>query len=117
MFALALSLLCAPALSAVDPGWVRVPMRSAAFAAAGRLGGEGAQVVRALAASRANPALLLLGADVGGVHRSLDGGASWHPAMVGWHSRGATAFAFNDADPLHILAVGGNSNEIGRAHV
>ena len=109
--ALALALLPALAAAAsVDPGWIRVPMRSAAFAAAGRLGGEGGQVVRALAASRANPDLLLLGADVGGVHRSLSGGAEWHPAMVGWRSRGATAFAFDDADALHILGVGGNSN-------
>lgn len=90
--------------------WSRVAIRSAAFAAAGRLGGEGCQVVRTLGASRANPDFLLLGADVGGVHRSLDGGASWAPAMVGWHSRGATAFAFDDADARHVLGVGGNSN-------
>ena len=106
---LPLLLASAAASAAVDPSWQRVPIRSAAFAAAGRLGGEGCQVVRALGASRANPDFLLLGADVGGVHRSLSGGAEWHPAMVGWRSRGATAFAFDDADALHVLGVGGNS--------
>jgi hypothetical protein len=119
VLALALAVACAPlprARSAVDPSWSRVPIRSAAFAAAGRLGGEGAQVVRALGASRANADFMLLGADVGGVHRSLTGGAAWSPAMVGWHSRGATAFAFDDADALHVLGVGGNSGSFGGAN-
>ncbi len=91
-----------------DLGWARVPIRSAGLAQLG-LGGEGCQVVRTLGASRANPAFMLLGADVGGVYRSLSGGAEWHPAMVGWHSRGAAGFAFDDASPSHVLGLGGNS--------
>jgi hypothetical protein len=105
---LAVGLASGSAAGADDPGWARVPIRTAALAQLG-LGGEGCQVVRTLGTSRANPSLMLLGADVGGVYRSLSGGAEWHPAMVGWHSRGAAGFAFDDASPGHVLGLGGNS--------
>eukprot|EP01043_Picozoa_sp_COSAG02_P019990 COSAG02_NODE_975_length_15507_cov_14.829180_2_plen_747_part_00 len=91
-----------------EPGWARVPIRSAALAQLG-LGGEGCQVVRTLGASHADPSFMLLGADVGGVYRSLSGGDEWHPAMVGWNSRGAAGFAFDGANPMHVLGLGGNS--------
>lgn len=94
-----------------DFGWQPRPIRSAAIANAGLLGGEGCQVVRTLAGARANPDLLLLGADVGGVHRSLDGGASFHPAMVGWNSRGSTGFTFDPHNASHVIGIGGNSGD------
>jgi hypothetical protein len=97
------------ASSSVDPGWSRVAMRTAALAADGFVGGEGCQVVRSLGISRADPSFLLLGADVGGLWRSLDGAQTWHPAMVGWNSRGATGFAFDSTNASRALGIGGNS--------
>ena len=92
--------------------WARVPIRSAAIANKGLLGGEGCQVVRTLAsAGAANASVLLMGTDVGGVYRSLDGGNTWHVAMVGWNSRGSTGFAFDPHNASHVLGIGGNSGD------
>ena len=110
-----MALLVAAAAAGSDGdavAWARRPIRSAAIAKAGLGGGEGCQVVRTLAsAGRSNASVLLLGADVGGVHRSLDGGATWHPAMVGWNSRGSTGFAFDPHNASHVVGIGGNSGD------
>ena len=100
--------------AAVDPHWARLPMRTAAQRARGLIGGEGCQVIRAIEVS-ADPAfmLMLMGTDVGGVYRSLDGGATWHVAMVGWSARGGAAFALDPRNASRALGYGGNSNAAG----
>lgn len=101
---------------ATDFGWARVPMRTAAIANAVSIGGEGCQVVRTLAGASGNASFLLMGTDVGGAFRSLDGGASWHIAMVGWNSRGSTGFAIDPHNTSHVLGIGGNSNGFSGAN-
>ncbi len=101
--------------SAAAPRWERMPLRSPEDAKAGVTpGGEGAQVPRALVISRADPNFLLLGIDVGGLYRSLDGGKLWEQASVGWNARGANAFAIDPRNPRRALGAGGNSMDWGQ---
>jgi hypothetical protein len=93
-----------------------VPMRTATLAADGHLGGEGCQVMRDLQISAADPSFLLMGTDVGGVYRSLNGGATWAVAMVGWGARGGGAFALDPYNASRAIGYGGNSNSYGSAN-
>ena len=73
-------------------------------------GGEGSQWPRGpVAVSPADPNFLLLPIDVGGLYRSLDGGAHWEVCMVGWDARGANAFAIDPRNASHVLGIAGNS--------
>lgn len=94
-----------------NPPWQPVPIVAAATRAAGLRGGEGAQVIRALAVSPSEPDFLLLGTDVGGIYRSLDGGQHWQGCMAGWDSRGANAFAIDPRNARCLIGVGGNSGD------
>lgn len=84
--------------------------------ALGLMGGEGCQELRTLAfSSHVDPAsneprLGLMGTDVGGLYRTLDGGKTWAVAMVGFHSRGAANVAIDPCNASRVLAVGGNSH-------
>lgn len=109
-------LLFVAASAWAQPSWQRVPLRTAAIKNAAPIGGEGCQVVRMLEGCSSNPDLLLLGADVGGIYRSLDGGRSFHPAMVGWNSRGSTGFVCDPYNSSHIIGIGGNSNDFSGAN-
>ena len=70
-------------------------------------------MIRALVISQADPKLLIMGTDVGGIYRSLDGGAHWAGCMCGWNARGGNAFAIDPKNPDRILGVGGNGNDFG----
>ena len=100
----------ASALSAA-PHWIKMPLLSPEAKAAGIFpGGEGSQEPRGpVAVSPADPNFLLLPIDVGGLYRSLDGGAHWASAMSGWDARGANGFAIDPKNATHVLGVGGNS--------
>ncbi|HJT24285.1 MAG TPA: malectin domain-containing carbohydrate-binding protein, partial [bacterium] len=52
---------------------------------------------------------LMMGTDVGGIFRSLNGGSSWQPADVGYGPRGGCAFAIDPNNSSRVLAVGCNS--------
>ena len=93
------------------PAWQAVPIVGAETVAAGFHGGEGAQVLRALAVSVSEPDFLLMGTDVGGIYRSLDAGRHWQVCMSGWDSRGANAFAIDPRDARRVVGVGGNSGD------
>jgi hypothetical protein len=105
---LPLALTCAAVHAAVDPSWQRQPIVSQAILDAGFGGGEGCQVVRAVAWSP-DASTVLFGTDVGGLYRSLNGGP-FHPALVGWVSRGGGSFAFDPRNSSHVIGVGTNSN-------
>lgn len=75
----------------------------------GVLTGDGCQWGRAVAIAESDPAFMLWGTDVGGVFRSLDGGRSWEPANVGYHSRGTANLAIDPRNPRRVIAVAANS--------
>ena len=95
-FAIAAALLgltLGPALAAPSsphpafaPHWIKMPILTPEAKRAGIFpGGEGSQWPRGpVAMSPADPNFLLLPIDVGGLYRSLDGGAHWEVCMVGW---------------------------------
>lgn len=91
--------------------WRALPIVAAETRQTGFHGGEGAQVPRVVAVSSSQPDFLLLGTDVGGIYRSLDGGKRWQVCMSGWDSRGANVFAIDPRDARCIIGVGGNSGD------
>ena len=105
------AVLMALGAAAAGPGWRAVPLTTEAQRAGGVVvGGEGGQWPRGpVATSAADPGLLLLPIDVGGVYRSTDGGRRWAISMTGWNARGANGFAIDPADADRVLGVGGNS--------
>ena len=98
-----------PPVHAEIPAWKPIPLVSKQARAAGFIGGEGAQVPRDLVISSADPNFLLLGIDVGGLYRTLDGGKRWEPANVGWNARGCNNLAVDPRNSARVLGVGGNS--------
>lgn len=93
--------------------WHAMPLVSPGNRRAGISGGEGGQWPRALAISPANPNFLMMGTDVGGIYRSLDGGANWQVCMVGWNARGGNAFALDPKNAKRLIGVGANANDFG----
>lgn len=91
-------------------GWTPVGLRRADQAGTVRFGADGAQFVRSLAVGDRDGDFMIWGTDVGGLFRSLDGGATWEPANVGYHSRGCTALAIDPANNRRVLALGSNSS-------
>jgi photosystem II stability/assembly factor-like uncharacterized protein len=89
--------------------WEQLPIVHKATLAAGFKGGEGGQVIRSIAISASDPDFLMMGTDVGGLYRSLNGGQQWEPCNVGWSTRGANAFAIDPRNANRVLGAGGNS--------
>ncbi|HJT24917.1 MAG TPA: hypothetical protein VJ873_10085, partial [bacterium] len=103
-----LVLALAPPVEATDTLWEAVPLVTQANLNAGNSGGEGCQVIQNLAVDSTGN-FLIMGTDVGGLYRSLDGGATWQPANVGFSPRGGAAFAIDPNNNNRVLAVGCDS--------
>jgi len=84
---------------------------TAAARAAGHSGGEGGQVVESIAIDSTGK-FLMMGTDVGGFYRSLDGGAHWEPANVGIGASGVRTIAIdpNASDRVVMVATNGYAN-------
>ena len=113
--AAALLLAARVTLAAPPIAWQKMPILPPQAARAGVApGGEGSQWPRYnIAVSATDPNFLLLPIDVGGLYRSLDGGAHWNQAMNGWDARGANDFAIDPRNAAHVLGVAGNSMDWG----
>lgn len=111
--ALSASLILGTAFPAAAQQWQAVPMVTQKALNAGNPGGEGGQVIRSLAISPSDPNFLLMGTDVGGIYRSLDGGRHWQVCMVGWNARGGNAFAVDPKNANRVLGVGANGGDFG----
>src|SRR5258708_2693505 len=98
-----------PGLSmATNTLWQPIPLITQAGLNAGNKGGEGCQVIQNFAIDSTGQ-FLMMGTDVGGVFRSLNGGTNWEPANAGFTPRGACAFAIDPNNSNRLLAVGDNS--------
>jgi hypothetical protein len=96
------------AARAADSLWEALPLITQSGLDAGNSGGEGCQVIQNFAIDSTGN-FLMMATNVGGLYRSLDGGAHWEPADVGYAPRGAAALAIDPNNPNRVLAVGGNS--------
>lgn len=105
--------------AATDPQtlWQPVPIVSQDALNAGFTpGGEGGQWIRSIKWSPADTNFLLMGTDVGGVYRSIDGGDHWQVTMAGWNDRGANTFAMDPRNGNIALGVGGNGTDSDGNH-
>jgi hypothetical protein len=89
--------------------WEPIPMVSQAILDRGHYGGEGCQIPNAITVS-SDGSFLLLGIDVGGIYRSINGGQMWQPANIGYTPRGCCGVAIDPRNKSRALAVGGNSS-------
>jgi len=96
--------------------WGAVPFVTQTIKNAGNSGGEGGQWPQAIAVDPVNGSFMLYGTDVGGIYRSLDGGATWEPANIGYTPRGNTGFAIDPNNTNRVLAVGANSTNVANVH-
>lgn len=95
--------LCTPLLALEE--WQAIPMNAH--------GGEGCQVIQAIAVAPTDGNLLLMGTDVSGMFRSTDGGANWKPANLGFTPRGVSDIVFDPRNKNRALAIGGNQSAQG----
>jgi hypothetical protein len=105
-----IAVLAALATPADAEGWVPLPMVQQATLDAGiHPGGEGCQYPQTIAIDGRDGRFLLFGTDVGGIYRSLDGGAGFSPCDQGFSANGACGFAIDPRAPDRCLAVGDNT--------
>lgn len=90
-------------------GWQPLPLVTAEQRQQGFIGGEGAQWPRSIAVDETG-SFLVLGIDVGGIYRSLNGGTTWEPANVGYTPRGSSCVAIDPRNSSRVLSVGVNSS-------
>jgi photosystem II stability/assembly factor-like uncharacterized protein len=86
-----------------------VEITNADLRAKGVRTGDGAQWFRALAVAPSAPDFMLWCTDVGGLFRSLDGGANWEPTNVGFHSRGSSGVAIDPRNADRAIVIAANS--------
>jgi photosystem II stability/assembly factor-like uncharacterized protein len=89
--------------------WVQMPLVTQAQLDSGITGGEGGQWPQAITISKSDPDFMIMGTDVGGLYRSLDGGDNWEPANKGYTPRGNSGLAIDPKNANVVIAVGANS--------
>ncbi len=89
--------------------WISVPMVSDEAIAEGFAGGEGCRQVLCPVLDPVEGKYGLFGTDIGGLYRTVDGGATWMVATLGLDSAGATGAAFDPNNVSRCLVVGANS--------
>lgn len=104
--------LCVSPASAADPQsyWKRTPFVKQEALDRGFIGGEGQQLILSMAVSKTSttpgvPDLMLIGTDVGGLQRSIDGGDTWQPSMRGYGPEGAYSIAIDPRNPNRAIAM------------
>ncbi len=88
--------------------WSPWPWVNQAARNAGSNGGEGGQIVTAIEISR-DGQTIFTGTDVGGAHRSTNGGASFRPCNNTCGANGIVSFAIDPKNKNRVLRIGGNS--------
>ncbi|OUS78092.1 hypothetical protein B1748_04830 [Paenibacillus sp. MY03] len=89
--------------------WIQMPLVTQLQINGGNTGGEGGQWPQAIAISKSDPDFLIMGTDVGGLYRSLDGGNNWEPTNKGYTPRGNSGLSIDPKNANVVIAVGANS--------
>ncbi len=89
--------------------WQAVPLVTKGMLEDGIKGGEGCQAVIYFTYAP-DGKTMLMGTDVGGMYKSVDGGDSWYAASIGIQSAGAVGMAFDPNNQKRVLCIGANSS-------
>jgi|GEM_PF-1704367 len=108
LLALLASLLAGFAHAQSPETWQVAPWVKQTQLDAGLKGGEGGQWPQAIAIDPVDGTFLLFGSDVGGLARSLDGGATWTQSNLGFSARGTSGFAIDPNNINRVLTIGAN---------
>ncbi|MEK7383633.1 MAG: hypothetical protein AAB262_10170, partial [Elusimicrobiota bacterium] len=104
--------IAAPSVpSGLSAGWQAVPLVTAESRARGHSGGEGGQNTRSFAIDSTGN-FMMMGNDVGGVYRSLDGGAHWEPATIGLPISGSPSIAIDPNNSDRVILVGAHNSNV-----
>lgn len=83
-----------------------LPITTAAQREQGVAGGEGFQLVMAIAYAPSNPDIVYLGSDTSQVWKSTDGGSSWRPYNKGYQSIGSRSLFVHPANENILFSAG-----------
>ncbi|MFC4775503.1 hypothetical protein ACFO9Q_01720 [Paenibacillus sp. GCM10023252] len=106
---LATLIAAAPVSSAFAEQWKPLAITDERIMNVYGAGGEGGQWIQGVEADPNTGDFMIFTTDVGGMYRSLDGGASWAQSSIGFNPRGANDVAIDPNNSNRVLVVGSNS--------
>ena len=103
---LLLGISCADVCISSDESWKSIVIRTIEQVTKGLAGGEGFQMVHAIAYAPNDPEIVYMSTDTSQIWKSSDGGFSWRPARYGFGANGARSLIVDPVNSNIVFAAG-----------